>query len=230
MYTDAAGMSTRNPRLANAADSLPSPERVIAYVDGLNLYYGLKSAGWRRYYWLDLRRLVEKFLRPNQRLAAVRYFTAPFFPDPDDPQRHIRQDTYRQALATLPELHIQLGQMMPKIRTCPQCGADLATYEEKMTDVNIAVALLNDAQDNLFDVAIIISADSDLAGPITAIRRRYPGKPVIVAFPPRRASKELRSIATASLRIGRDRLRDSQFPPRIVNADGYTIAKPTQWR
>lgn len=229
MYTDAAGMSTRNPRISNAADP-PPPERVIAYVDGLNLYYGLKSAGWRRYYWLDLWQLVEKFLRPNQRLGAVRYFTAAFLPDPDDPQRHIRQDAYLQALATLPDLHIQLGQMMPKSRTCPQCGMALASYEEKMTDVNIAVALLNDAQDDLFDVAIIISADSDLAGPITAIRRRYPGKPVIVAFPPKRASKELRSIATASLRIGRDRLRDSQFPPRIVNADGYTIAKPTQWR
>ena len=173
---------------------------------------------------------MEKFLRPNQRLAAVRYFTAAFLPDPDDPQRHIRQDIYLQALATLPDLHIQLGQMMSKFRTCPQCGTAVATYEEKMTDVNIAVALLNDAQDNLFDVAVIISADSDLAGPITAIRSRYPGKPVIVAFPPKRASKELRSIATASLRIGRDRLRGSQFPPRVVNADGYTIAQPPQWR
>ena len=41
-----------------------------------NLYHGLKSKGWRRYYWLDLRRLVENLLRPGQRLVMVRYFTA----------------------------------------------------------------------------------------------------------------------------------------------------------
>ena len=28
--------------------------RVAVYVDGFNLYYGLRSKGWRRYYWLDL--------------------------------------------------------------------------------------------------------------------------------------------------------------------------------
>ena len=35
-----------------------------------------------------------------------------------------------------------------------------------MTDVNIAVQLLGDAQDKVFDTAIVISADSDLAGPV----------------------------------------------------------------
>lgn len=51
-------------------------QRVSVYVDGFNLYYGLKSKGWRHYYWLDLRRLSEKLLRPGQRLVMVRYFTA----------------------------------------------------------------------------------------------------------------------------------------------------------
>jgi len=26
-------------------------ERVIAYIDGFNLYFGFKSAGCKRYYW-----------------------------------------------------------------------------------------------------------------------------------------------------------------------------------
>ena len=50
-------------------------QRVAAYIDSFNLYYGLRSKGWRRYYWLDLRRLAERLLRPGQQLAAVRYFT-----------------------------------------------------------------------------------------------------------------------------------------------------------
>ena len=56
-----------------------------------------------------------------------------------------------------------------------------------MTDVNIAVQLLGDAQDKVFDTAIVISADSDLAGPVQAIRSRYPNKRAIIAFPPERA-------------------------------------------
>ncbi|MGH9629467.1 MAG: NYN domain-containing protein [Bryobacteraceae bacterium] len=42
---------------------------------------------------------------------------------------------------------------------------------EKMTDVNIAVELLQDAFQGAFDTAILISADSDLIAPIAAVRR-----------------------------------------------------------
>ena len=28
--------------------------RVIVYIDGFNLYFALRSKGWRKYYWLDL--------------------------------------------------------------------------------------------------------------------------------------------------------------------------------
>ena len=49
--------------------------RVTAYIDGLNLYYGLRDKGWRRYYWLDVRRLIENLLKPGQALGEVHYFT-----------------------------------------------------------------------------------------------------------------------------------------------------------
>ena len=115
------------------------------YVDGLNLYHGLKSRSWRRYYWLNLRRLAERLLRPGQSLVMVRYFTARFLPRSHDPDQPQRQDTYLKALETLPDLTIQHGYHLPKTGTCRQCGATWATFEEKMTDVNIAVALLHDA-------------------------------------------------------------------------------------
>ena len=55
-------------------------ERVIAYIDGFNLYYGLKSSGWRRYYWLNIQRLVQNLLKPNQRLILTKYFTSRISP------------------------------------------------------------------------------------------------------------------------------------------------------
>ncbi len=205
-------------------------QRVLVYVDGFNLYYGLKSKGWRRYYWLDLVRLAEKLLRPGQRLVAVRYFTAKILHQADDPKKKRRQNTYLEALATLPNLHIHYGYYRANDRTCSQCGAIWQTYQEKLTDVNIAVKFLGDAQDDAFDTAIIISGDSDLSGLVSSFLERYPEKRVIVAFPPERNSSRLRQMATASFTIGRKNLSDSQLPDPVIKTDGYILNKPSKWR
>ncbi|MGH4025780.1 MAG: FxSxx-COOH system tetratricopeptide repeat protein [Pseudonocardiaceae bacterium] len=47
-----------------------------AYVDGFNLYHGLKQKHGRRYLWLDLEALAKRLIKPSQRLVAVDYFTA----------------------------------------------------------------------------------------------------------------------------------------------------------
>ena len=99
-----------------------------------------------------------------------------------------------------------------------------------MTDVNIAVELLGDAQDDVFDTAILISADSDLTRPVMAVRQRYPEKRVIVALPPKRNSFRLRKSATASFIIGRRKLSSSQLPDRVTKADGHVLTRPHQWR
>jgi hypothetical protein len=51
-------------------------QRVIFYVDGFNFYFGLKSKNWRKYYWLDVVKFFESFLKPHQELIAVKYFSA----------------------------------------------------------------------------------------------------------------------------------------------------------
>ena len=99
----------------------------------------------------------------------------------------------------------------------------------KMTDVNIAVELLGDAQDDAFDAAIIISGDGDLASPVRAISERHPEKRAVVAFPPGRHSAGLRSATAGYFTIGRDVCRDSQFPDRVVKADGYVLTRPQSW-
>ena len=205
-------------------------QRVIAYIDGFNLYYGLRATGWRRYYWLDLRRLAENLLRPGQTLAAVRYFSARVQQEPADPDKPSRQQAYLDALETLPDLRVHYGYFLPKRRSCAACGAQWTTYEEKMTDVNIAVELLGDAQDDAFDTAIIVSADSDLAGPMRKIRQRHPRKTVVIAFPPKRRSFRLMEDAAATFPIGRKTLSDSQFPDSVVKADGHAAIRPASWR
>ena len=173
--------------------------------------------------------MVERLLRPGQQLVAVRYFTTRVVSEPGDPDKAKRQNTYPEALATLPDLAIHFGYFLRKERTCHRCGAILRTYEEKMTDVNIAVELLSDAQDDIFDTALVVSGDSDLYGPIEAVRRRCPHKRVVVAFLPDRVSKQLRS--GPSFTIGRDAFRDSQLPAQVTNANarGHVLTRPVRW-
>jgi hypothetical protein len=67
-------------------------ERVIAYVDGFNLYYGLKEAGYERYLWLDVHGLVRNILNPaTQTLVRVNYFTSRVSDPPEKVARRGRR-------------------------------------------------------------------------------------------------------------------------------------------
>lgn len=204
-------------------------ERVIAYIDGFNLYFGLKSKGWRRFYWLDVQRLAGRLLRPHQELAGVKYFTSRVSASPSDPGKDRRQAAYLEALATLPLTTCYFGHYLARTVRCRSCHATWSTHEEKMTDVNIAVEMLTDAYGNRFDVALLISGDSDLSGPIERIRLLYPSKRLVAVFPPNRTSERLRSVATASFSLGRGVISGSILPDPVIKPSGYPITKPTTW-
>lgn len=205
-------------------------QRVMVYVDGFNLYFGLKSRGWRRYYWLNPQLLAENLLKPGQTLQGVKYFTARISIRPSDPQKHRRQAVWLEAVETLPCVRVFYGHYLPKPQKCFHCGATWVAHEEKMTDVNIAVELLRDAYDDEFDTALLISADSDLTSPVQAVRSRCPQKRIIVVCPPDRQSKKLESVANATFRLGRKVIQDSQLPDEYAKPDGFVLKRPATWR
>lgn len=202
--------------------------RVTAYVDGFNLYFGLKAARFKRYYRLDVVALARSLLKPGQQLEATHYFSARIRDNGRNVDDRMRQNTYLEAL-TMQGAQCQFGHYLQKTRECRACRASWPDYEEKMTDVNIAIQLLCDAFDDAFDVALVISGDSDLTTPIRRVRQRFPLKRVIVAFPPRRNSSELERCANGYLVIGEDKLRASQLPEQIVKPGGFVLRRPPSW-
>jgi uncharacterized LabA/DUF88 family protein len=204
--------------------------RVISYIDGFNLYFGLKSKGWRKYYWLDLTNLSRDLLKENQTLAHCYYFTARIRTASDSQgQNSNRQNIWLDALSTLPDLSIQYGHYLQKPKICKSCGAKWMSHEEKMTDVNIAAQLLSDAYENKFDTALIISGDSDLTTPVKLVRERFPDKRVIIAFPPDRHSDQLRKTANSAFTIGESKLRNNLLPNSITTTTGYVLHRPERW-
>jgi len=71
-----------------------------------------------------------------------------------------RSDGSRHALAARcgSTLEIVLGRYQAKQRECRQCGAAWTAYEEKETDVNIAVSLVADAASGAADIALLVTA------------------------------------------------------------------------
>lgn len=201
-------------------------ERVIAYVDGFNLYFGMKSKGWRRYYWLNLQELVQNLLKPYQIHKRTKYFTARISGSPD---KQKRQTIYIEALGTLSNFEIIYGKYQLNPRNCKNCNFFEQVPSEKMTDVNIAVELMSDAFLDQYDVAYLLSADSDLTHVITRIRSLFPEKKIVIAFPPGRYSKDLANRARFSFTIGRAELAKSLFPQEVTKPDGYVLRCPDLW-
>jgi uncharacterized LabA/DUF88 family protein len=215
-------------RSSNVTSPTPaaSSERVAAYVDGFNLYYGIRREG-RRHLWLDLEKLAQSLLKPRQQLVAVRYFTARVRNDP--PAEH-RQQVYLNALtAHCGLVEIRQGRFQEKSRVCRSCRWSWTDYEEKESDVSLAVSLVEDAVIGLYDTALLVSADSDMCPAIHSVRRLQPSARVVAALPPNRNSAALRAICDGSLSIGMDKIRRSQLPD-IVMAGTGTFARPDHWK
>ncbi len=201
--------------------------RVNFYFDGFNFYFGLKSKGWKAFYWLDLISFSEKFLRPNQEIQSVNYFSAV----PHERGKADRQDLLFSANKLNPKFSLFLGKYMKKHITCHNCSTRFQTFEEKQTDVLIATKVIRDVVLDKCDVSIIVTADSDLIPPIDFIREVNPLHKVVVLFPPNRSSFDWKAKANAAISLDRhfDKFQNSILPNAVTLPNGYVCNRPGNW-
>jgi uncharacterized LabA/DUF88 family protein len=203
-------------------------QRVIVYVDGFNFYYGLKHPKWKCYYWLDIVKLFESFMRPNQELIAVKYFSA----RPTDTGKRKRQDAFFQANKENPKFNLILGKYLKKEIRCFKCHNIIHTYEEKESDVRIATQIVADAYQKNCDVSIIVSADSDMIPAIEIVKEINHN--IFVYFPPNQHSSNLSAMsngyATQLLRY-EARFKQAILPDSIQLKHGkFTLTIPKEWK
>ena len=201
-------------------------QNVIVYVDGFNFYYGLRSKGWRKYYWLDMVKFAENLLRPHQQLVEICYFSA----KPTDNHKSKRQDAFFQANKLNPKFSLHLGKYLTKNITCKFCHRVNPSFEEKETDVRIATSMLADVYQNRCDITLLISADSDLVPPIERIKEYAPEHKVITFFPPNRHSFDLQRWSNGVKTLTNKQLYEkSMLPDEIPLPSGYVIKRPAKW-
>ena len=206
-------------------------KRSIVYIDGFNLYYG--SVRGTPYKWLNLQRYFT-LLRPDDDLQQIHYFTA-LIDGPTQPN----QVTYLKALGTLPLMHVVLGKFKTKR---VRCGVSQCTFggtrffpasEEKRTDVNIAVHILDDAYQNRCDRFVLVSGDSDLVPAVDKVKALFPTKEMIVYVPSRDpirgAAVELRSAADKHRSLPLNLFPRAQFPLTLPDGFNGLLKKPSHW-
>ncbi len=99
--------------------------------------------------------------------------------------------------------------------------------EEKGSDVNLAVSMVDDGHNREYECAVMISNDSDLTQAIEIVRYKLK-LPVGIINPHKRASGVLVRHATFRKEIRKSVLKASQFPDSFKDKHGM-IHKPKGW-
>jgi uncharacterized LabA/DUF88 family protein len=202
-------------------------KRIVALIDGFNVYHAIKNRrGWDRYKWLNYRKLASLFCRAKDTLEGVYYFTALATWLPDSVSRH---RTFIRALET-EDVQVIYGKFKKKDRRCAVCRRVYSAHEEEETDVNIATHLFRLAVEDAFDIALVISADSDLVPAIKEARRTFPNKEIGIVVPPGQRAVELKQTADFHHKIRERHLISSAFPEEIDLPSGSKLVRPKTWK
>lgn len=206
--------------------------RVRVYVDGFNLYYRLLKHS--RYKWTDLKALSQNLIHPDDTIDCIRYFTADVSPRAGDPAAPSRQEAYFRALRTIPELQIHKGSFLAKTIHRPLSGQEgsyvfVRDTEEKGSDVNLASHLLMDGFCDSYDIALVMSQDTDLLEPIRMVAEDLNKIVVVAWFEETQPGNKLKGCASSVRHVRPTMLRKSQFPDPVIGRGGVKIPRPLLW-
>jgi uncharacterized LabA/DUF88 family protein len=121
------------------------------------------------------------------------------------------------------------GEFKKRDKYCNNCKKRYQTFEEKQTDVNIAIQLFKLSIENKYDKAIIISGDSDLIPSINAVRKTFPDKQIGVIIPIGRRADALKQACDFYMKMKEKHLSSATFEKNIKINDKEFLVCPPEW-
>ena len=204
---------------------MQSSKRTIFFIDGFNVYHAIKNSRFNKYKWLDYWELSKKFIGKKDELKGVLYFTAYSVWDNEKIKRH-----KRLVLANRDQgVDVIFGRFRRVTKNCRQCRKKYQTFEEKRTDVNIAIHLLTNAYKDNYDKAVLISGDSDIIPAVQAVKQAFPEKEISLVIPVGGKAHELAQVIGSSVRMKEVHLRTSQLPNTVTLKNGVVLQRPGEW-
>ena len=233
----------------------PATMRISFLVDGFNLYHSLraaeKSTCLRPLKWLDLHRLcttlVSSGFGPGAQLEGVYYFSAlaHHLKRLDVIRRHktlleVLRDSgveislsrfkKKSTRASLTRCHFFVPGHRWRLRLpMNRVFVSVRGFEEKETDVAIAVKMLELAHSGRTDCLVLMSGDTDLCAAVDGVRRMFPSVGIRVAFPYERYNRDLDRRVDGRFRLSPRLMATNQFPDPYVLKSGRAVSKPREW-
>lgn len=201
----------------------PPENRAALYIDGFNLYHPIHERGEPWLKWVSLWKLGEIFCRPK-RLKLVKVVFCTAVPQ-DDPDKRDRHNTFNA---------VQLAQGVAILRGHHVVDS-AGKRSEKQSDINVALSLMMDAQDNVFDWAFLLSADSDQAATARFFCERHPNKKLVgIAPPTKTVSDKMLPYCASHFVMSVDHLEEAVMPEYVQGRSGLIrrpalYAPPTWW-
>lgn len=200
--------------------------RAAVYIDGFNLYHAIADLNVPHLKWVNYRALSERIIRRGESLERVVWCTAV---NTKNLAKMLRWREFKKAQEHVGVICAE-GHFTEEPRTCHQ-GHNYLHPTEKEGDVNLAINLISDAHLNRFDVAYLITADSDQVATAKLFRARFPDKALFSVAPPGRShSKEIVSHVDGTRAISRETLDQCVFSGAVIIQNGTKVAKrPDQY-
>ena len=202
--------------------------RAAFYYDGFNLYHAINDLGESYLKWCNLWELAERLIpKQTEELVKVVFCTA-FYPG--DERKRWRHQQYLNALENVGVTTVK-GHYVHEVSACSHCRKTWKQPTEKETDINVALSLIMDAQDDVFDRAYLVTADSDQAATARLFKDRFPQKQLITVAPPgRNFSVDIaRYTGGNRLAITKDHLDWTVFPAIVMRGTNPSGRRPREY-
>lgn len=203
--------------------------RAFALVDGFNLYHAIDDFVKHDHAkWLNIVSLIEGVcVLKSENLRMVHFFTA--IP-PWSNEKKLRHETLLDVYKEL-SVNVVSGKFKETTGRClGSCRQEFPVYEEKQTDINMAIALARIAKDRLCSVAVLITGDSDQVPAIAYAREVNPDLKIRLVLPPNRHAKELTALCPDHIRLNADHFFRHRLPDEYPRRAGGVIKCPSKWR
>lgn len=202
--------------------------RAALYVDGFNMYHAIDDLGIQHLKWLNLWRVGEILAgsRGHQLVKVV--FCSAYYPG--DAGKRARHEAYVKALKLAGVVPV-LGHYVHDQMDCRSCGHNWSKPTEKETDINVALTLMIDGARNQFDVAYLVSADSDQAATARCFSQNLPDKKLYSVAPPGRGhSQHILAHTKLKASLDADLLERAVFPGVVPAANGLSaVIRPREY-
>lgn len=205
----------------------PVLKRAAFYVDGFNFYHALDELRLPHLKWLNWQALARMITaQQSETVSKIVFCTAsPRHKPVDTIERHAR---YVAALEST-GVDVRQGWFLAEDQRCRvyRCSSQdtWKRHTEKEGDVSLALALINDAYEDVYDTAYLVTSDSDQAPTLRLMADKFGvdsgrHKKTVAVFPNWRGdtstSKILASTASRDAKISKKMVEQCLFPEMLI--------------